>query len=433
MITIPRFARQYDGYETEDFKEYLSEGRIEIHLSRGEHKGFTCGRCGESLRGERGRYRLRLETMPILGFRAYVYLWRHKGYCPRCKKARSEAVPFIAKETPHLTQEYAWWVGRLCEIAAVSRVAELVAQDETTTWRVDFRRMKRMLQHYRIPEATAISVDEVYARKKPRHRDESRDDRFFTVISDLKTRRVIWVSESRRKEALDQFFLLIGKDVASRIEVVAIDQHDGYAASVREHCPCATVVWDRFHVMQVFEEAVNETRKVLHEEQPGQSEMKRLTRGQYRFVFLKKASRRTSAEQQHVDDVLRQNERFMKLELIKERMLTFFDQPSDLAARQVWDEVGEWIWQAGFDPLMRWHRNLENGWDTLKNYFRYRVTSSLSEGHNNVIKAIKRRAYGYRNMEYFRLKIMQVCGYLNSRFIPPRINYMHFSEGDPLR
>lgn len=418
MTTIPRFARQYDGYETTDFKEYLTEGRIEIHLGRAEDKRWTCSRCGGELSAERGRYRVRLETLPILGLRCFVHLWRHKGHCPRCKKARAEHVSFVAKETPHLTEEYAWWIGRLCEIAAISRVAELVGHDEMTTWRVDLRRMKRMLADYRIPEVRRISVDEVYARKKPRHGGESRDERFFTVISDLDTRRVIWVSESRRKEALDQFFLLIGAEAASRIEVAAIDQHDGYAASVREHCPKATVVWDRFHVMKIFEEAVNDTRKQLHEEQSAGTEMKRLTLGRYRFVFLKRATRRTPSERQHVDEVLRTNERFAKLELIKERMITFFDQPSEDAARLVWDEVGEWIWQAGFEPLMRWYRSLENGWDTLKNYFRFRVTTSLSEGHNNVIKALKRRAYGYRNMEYFRLKIMQVCGYLNSRYVP---------------
>lgn len=63
-------------------------------------------------------------------------------------------------------------------------------------------------------------------------------------------------------------------------------------------------------------------------------------------------------------------------------------------------------------------QKFEQGWATVKNYFRFRVTSALSEGINNVIKMLKRRAFGYRNMEYFRLKILQVCGYLNSRFIP---------------
>jgi transposase len=418
MKTIPRFVQQYDGYEILDFKEYLGQRRIEIHLERREEKKWECGRCGAELSSERGRYRTRLETLPILGFRCFVLLWRYKGDCGGCKKARAERIGFIAPESPHLTSEYAWWIGRLCEIAAVSRAAELVEQDETTTWRVDFRRMQRMLAHYRIPEVRRISVDEVYARKKSRYQGESRNERFFTVISDLDTHRVIWVSESRSKKALDQFFQLLGKAASEKITLVAVDQHEEYAASVREHCPKATLVWDRFHLMQNFEEAVNETRKDLHEEQPRSSNLSRLTRGQYRFVFLKKEKRRTEEERVHINTVLRENTRFAKLELIKERMLSFFDQPDEASAKAVFEEIGEWIWQEHFKPLMKWYANLEMGWQTLKNYFTHRITSALSEGINNVIKALKRRAYGYRNMEYFRLKIMQSCGYLNSRFIP---------------
>lgn len=112
------------------------------------------------------------------------------------------------------------------------------------------------------------------------------------------------------------------------------------------------------------------------------------------------------------------NQAFLRLEVIKERMVTFFDQPTEAEAKEVFEELGAWIWQAQFKPLMKWYDNFEKGWDTAVNYFRFKVTSALSEGHNNVIKMLKRRAFGYRNMEYFRLKIMQVCGYLNSRFIP---------------
>ena len=70
-----------------------------------------------------------------------------------------------------------------------------------------------------------------------------------------------------------------------------------------------------------------------------------------------------------------------------------------------------------FAPLENWYKNISGGWETLKNYFDFRVTSALAEGTNNVIKALKRRSFGFRNMDYFKLKIMQVCGYLNSRYI----------------
>jgi hypothetical protein len=76
---------------------------------------------------------------------------------------------------------------------------------------------------------------------------------------------------------------------------------------------------------------------------------------------------------------------------------------------------------------MRWYADLEPLWKRLANYFRFRVTSALSEGINNVIKTLKRRAYGYKNMEYFRLKILQKCRYLNSRYI----SIMHRSRAQP--
>jgi transposase len=417
-MSIPRFLKKaFKGYDVLDVKEFLQEGLIEIYLGRREDKDWCCYRCGHVLSIERGKYRSCLEGMPVMGLRVWIYFWRHKGHCSKCNKARAEAVEFVSEETPHLTIDFAWWVGRMCEIAAISRVAELMQQDETTTWRLDFNRMKRMLARYRIPKVRKISVDEVYARKKPKYKGERRDDRFFTVISDLETHKVIWVSEGRSKEALDQFFILIGKEACDGIEVVAADMYQGFAASVREYCKKATLVWDRFHVMQIFEEAVNETRKTLHAEQDQGSDLHRLTRGKYRFMFVKKAIRRTEEEKSHIDDVLDANEYFAKLELIKERMLSFFDQPTEEEAKKVFEEVGEWIFQAGFNPLMSWYNNIEQGWKTLRNYFKYRVSSALSEGHNNVIKMLKRRAFGYRNMEYFRLKIMQMCGYLNSRFI----------------
>ena len=80
-------------------------------------------------------------------------------------------------------------------------VAELVGESNMTARRIDLKRMQRMLKLYKIPEVTHIAVDEVYARRKSRHKDESRDQRFFTVITDLSTKRVIWVSESRKKAA----------------------------------------------------------------------------------------------------------------------------------------------------------------------------------------------------------------------------------------
>jgi transposase len=421
---------QYEGYETYDYQTTTRDKKVFVYLKPRSDKRIFCRKCKTSLEKVSSKHPLTLRDLPLRGFDTIVKLWRRKGWCSKCKKTRSEDIPFLAKETPHYTQDYAWWLGTMCEFSPVSRVAELAGEQNMTVRRIDLKRMQRMLKQYKIPEVTHIAVDEVYARKKSKYKDENRNQRFFTIISDLNTRRVIWVSESRSQKALDDFFNIIGQEACKRILVVAIDQHDDYAKSIKTHCKNAKIVWDRFHLMQTFGEALNEVRKSLHNRLDSKSEadLVRMTRGKYRFSFLKNAAKRSKEEKDHIDEVVRSNENFSALEIIKEGMTVFFDSLDLTTAKERLTQIGKWIDQKivadmvkgetpAFAPLENWYKNLSGGWDTLKNYFEFRVTSALAEGTNNVIKALKRRSFGFRNMDYFRLKIMQVCGYLNSRYI----------------
>jgi transposase len=98
--------------------------------------------------------------------------------------------------------------------------------------------LETQYKHYKIPILRRISVDEVYA-KAHHEEDENHLDRFFTIITDLKTHKVVGVEPSRRKEALDSFFKKIGPERCALIEAVATDEHDDYLKSVEEHCPNA--------------------------------------------------------------------------------------------------------------------------------------------------------------------------------------------------
>ena len=418
-MSLRRFYKKITpGFEVIDIKEWINKGFIEIHLKESQDHPKICHKCNGKLETAKvGEHPQRIRSMDIHGFKTYFCFKRSKHYCPHCKKNRSIKIEWISKETPHVTEEYAWWLGRLCEISPVSRAAEFTKNDPMSMWRFDFKRMKRMFQNYKIPKVSRISVDEVYARKRKHFAKESRDSRFFTIICDLDSRRVIWVSESRSKEALDEFFHVIGEERCKEIKVVAADQHDPYRASVKEHCPNATFVWDRFHIMQNFEKHVNDDRAWLSRHLC-QGEMKRLTRGKFKQLFLKKSDRRTKIETRHINDVLKDNEHFAYLELIKEAMFEIYASENEWEAREKFVQMGEWIRQGKFFyELQKWWKNFNDGWDTFRNYFKYRVSSSLSEGMNNVIKTVKKRAYGYRNMAYFKLKILQVCGFLNSRYI----------------
>ena len=350
-----------------------------------------------------------------MGWTVTVCFWREKRYCPNCDKVRSEAIDFICDTTPHVTEELAWWITRLTEITSVLAVSVLESIDKKTCYSVDKYILRRLLQEYSIPKITSISVDEVYARgPKQLKEGEDRDDLFLTVIVDSKTHKVIWVSTSRKQKALDEFFILIGKEACSQIKVVATDQHASYAASVELYAPQAVIVWDRFHLTQKFNEALNEDRKEELKNIDPEGQMGDLMNGKYRYLFLKKQNQRTEEDILHINEVCKLNEKMSKMEIIKEYFHKMFESRDVKEAKIMLADCYQWAWDAKAHNIWHWINSIRNE-QRFWNYFEYRVTTGVSEGLNRAIKGLKWQAYGYKDMDYFKLKILQKCGYLNSK------------------
>jgi hypothetical protein len=159
--------------------------------------------------------------------------------------------------------------------------------------------------------------------------------------------------------------------------------------------------------------------KLLHIKSSKKYELSWLLFVSFNFLYIEVHCERTVFSLAPLKDVLKDNHYFVLLELIKEGMFQIYQSKNEIEARDKFDEMGEWIKQSKvFYNLEKWWKIFDSNWNTFKNYFKYRVSSSLSEGINNVIKTVKKRAYGYRNMAYFKLKILQVCGFLNYKYVP---------------
>lgn len=415
-LYIPHAFRSFQGFSVLDIKESVVAKEMEIVLEKVDGKVHLCNCCGGRLGAMEGRYRVKARHLRCFGWNVTLSFWREKRWCPSCEKTRSEMIEWLCPTSPHMTLELAWWINRMSEVSSVLSVSRLESVDKMAAYKVDHYVLQRMLQGYEIPKVRRISVDEVYARsKKQMKENENRDDLFLTVIVDQDTRKVIWVSQSRRKEALDMFFELLGPEACQAIEVVATDQHDGYAASVEQYCPQATLVWDRFHLVQKFNEALNEERKQELQNIDPEGKMGDLMNGKYRYVFLSKASKRSALDQKHIDHVMKLNERMAKLELIKENFHRMFNCQDVLEAQIRLGECYQWAMQCKAIYIVEWIWKVMDQ-ERFWNYWKCRLTTSVSEGINRAIKGLKWQAYGYKNMAYFALKIMQKCGYLNHRY-----------------
>jgi transposase len=412
---IPYIFRTFQGFTVSDIKEFHSRKHMELILKSEPERERLCHVCGHKLSNMHDRYWVKARHLRAFGWTVSVGFWREKRHCNTCKKVRSEWIDWLCPTSPHMTLELAWWLSRLSEITTVKQVSHLESIDKMSCYKVDKYILQRLLQGYEVPEVTHISVDEVYARSpRQQKEDETRDDLFLTVVIDHRTHKVIWVSQSRRKEALDTFFELLGKGRCKKIQVVTCDQHRGYAESVTEYCPDADLVWDRFHLAQGFNDALNEERKKEWEKY-GDPEGDDLLAGKYKYIYLTKASQRSKLDQRHIDEVMSRNEKIAQLELIKEHYHKMFNEQDRDKANQMLTQCYEWSREIKALHLTKYFWGLLDRKE-LQNYFKHKLTSGVSEGVNRSIKTLKWIAYGYKDMAYFALKILQRCGYLNSKY-----------------
>ncbi len=415
-LLIPRFLDSFQGYSVKDIKEFITDMRVELHLQRKPDNKPLCGRCAEPLGHYHDSYQRKAKHLKLFNFDVTVHFMTEKRHCPNCNKVRSELIEWLCPTTPHLTMDLAWCVNRLTEIATVRQVSILKSVDKMTCYKIDKYILNRIFQGYEIPSLSHIAVDEVYARSARQKEDgETRDDLFFTVIVDLKTHKVVWISKSRRKEALDSFFEVIGKEACAKIQVVAADQHEGYGSSVRQYCTNAKLVWDRFHLVQKFNDLINDERRSEAERVAGREHYGSLLNGKNKWIFLKKSSSRSQKEIDHINEVMYLNDRIAKLEIIKERYHQMFDCQNKEDAEMALFEVYQWACNINAWPIAQYFLMLKDSQE-FWNYFDHRYTTSVVEGINRGIKTLKWVAYGYKDMAYFALKIMQKFGYLNHKY-----------------
>jgi transposase len=414
---LPYVFRCFQGFRVCDIKEYHEKKHMQVLLEELDERVRLCAKCGNKLGSLHSRYQMDVRHLRVFDWTVSIIFWREKRECTHCQKIRSELIEWICPTSPHMSLELAWWINRLSAITTVMEVSRLESVDKMACYQVDKYILTRLLQGYKIPKVRRLGVDEVYARSRKQLKEgETRNDLFLTVIVDLDTHKVIWVTQGRDKISLDEFFKLIGPEACKDIKVVATDQIESYTASVKEYCSNAVVILDRFHIIQNFNEALNEDRKDELGNIDPEGKMGDLMNGKYRYVYLTKANRRSERDQKHIATVWNLNKKMAKLEIIKEHFHRIFDCTDVLEVQVMLAEIYQWSFDIGARNIFKWLIGLlkdERFW----NYFTNKFSTGINEGINRAIKTLKWQAYGYKDMLYFALKIMQKCGYLNYRYI----------------
>lgn len=238
-----------------------------------------------------------------------------------------------------------------------------------------------------------IAIDELYLGSKAK---------YVTLVLDLDSGRVIWVAPGKGGDALRGFWQEL-KEQKAKIVAVACNMSAAYWSAVLEHLPKAVLVFDRFHIVKLVNEAVDEVRR-------GIARVLDLTSRKFikgkRYLLLRAREEVAPEDEPSLKEALKWNEPLSEAYYLKEELRELWCYSSRAPAERF---LRSWIIRAGateLAPFKRLAKTLERHFENILSYYEHPITSGKMEGTNNKIGRLTRLAFGYRDTEFLFLRIL---------------------------
>jgi len=223
-----------------------------------------------------------------------------------------------------------------------------------------------------------------------------RPQKYLTVVVNHLTGRVVWSGPGQSSTTLGGFFDTLGAAGRSNIEVVTMDMDSAFEKAVRDHLPKAEIVFDRFHVVQLVNQAVDEVRR--SEMRASDPEERKRLKG-YRWPTLKNPWNLTRREKEKLSDLPRNNRRLYRAYILKEAFQQIFDTETPEEADRIFTEWYGWARRSQIEPMRRLAQSLKQRWQGIRRFIQLRLTNAIVEGFNSKIRMLSHRAFGYHTAD----------------------------------
>jgi len=355
---------------------------------------LKCPCCGTKNVIAKGHTRRSFRTVGIGAKPVRIVLPIPRVLCQSCGIIRQVKIAFADDRVSYTRsfERYALELSRSMTIQDVARHLGI-------SWDVIKEIQKRHLwKHYAQPKLshlTQIAIDEIHIGK---------GHKYITVVLDLESGAVVFLGKGKGSDTLEPFWKRLKRSRA-KIQAVAVDMSPAYTLAVMTNLPNAVLVYDRFHVMKLFHEKLSDLRRDLYHE--AKTKLQKDVLKGTRWLLLKNPENldRAKQEPRRLREALKLNESLATAYYLKESLRWFWEQPNRKDAEL---HLDLWILQAessGVRMLRQFAKTLEQHRTGLLNWYRYPISTGPLEGTNNKIQTMKRQAYGYRDLEFFQLKI----------------------------
>ena len=316
--------------------------------------------------------------------------------CRTCGSVKRERLDFLA-DNPRYTKRFAFYVGRRCRQGSIRDVAKELRLDWDTVKTLEKQYMQVQLARAGLPGPKAIGIDEISIRKGHTYR---------IVVSDLIRKRPIWFGGEDRSEAsMAQFYAWLGPRKSGQIKLAVMDMWKPFRNVARQKAPQAAILFDKFHIMRHLGEALDKVRKAEYARLGGKD--RRFIKGQ-KYTLLSRHENLSLEGKRSLKLLLAANKRLNTAYVLKEAFGQLWDYEREGWARRFFENWRSSLKWQRLKPFEKFAGMIDRHWDGIAAYCKpeNKVSLGFVEGLNNKIRVIQRRAYGLRDQEYLRLKVL---------------------------
>ena len=388
---------EWEGYRVNWFDRRSSENGcppvVRIELVRTGERPFICSGCGRSYPRYHDWSERWIRDLPILDAETHLLIQRFRVACPDCGP-KLEELPWLAKYS-RVTLRLAESVARLCKVLPVKHVADFYGLGWDAVKAIDKGWLQSTVGKPDLSDLRLLAMDEFAIR---------RGQRYATIFVEPNRKQVLWVCRGHGRDDVRPFFEMLGPDGCRRIQAVAMDMNGAYEAEVKAHCPQARIVYDLFHVVAKYgREVIDKVRTAEAKRQTNRRE-RQVIKGS-RWLLLRNADGLKRQDRVKLRELLAVNRQLATVYMLKDDLKSLWDYRYPRCAMDFFREWYARAIRSRIEPLKRFARQLRAKIDGILAHCRYPLHTSLLEGIMNKIKVIKRMAYGFRDDEYFFLKI----------------------------
>lgn len=369
------------GYCVHAHRHENNEIILEASQSR---ESLRCSHCGSARVFSQGQQTRRFRTVSIGMTPVTIELAVPRVRCRDCSLVRQVKIPF-APGSRRYTKVFERYALQLARITTIKNVAQHLGVSWDTIRDIERRYLEKHFSKPKLKHLKRIAIDEIAVRK---------GHRYLTLVLDLDSGRVVYVGKGRKKQSLDDFWKRLAASRA-KVEAVATDMSAAYISAVQENLPKAALVFDRFHVMKLFNDKLSELRRELYREATDGLQ-KKVLKGTRRLLLRNYENLNPDKrEYERLEEALSLNKPLATAHYLKEELRLLWEQPGRITAEIF---LHDWCRRArasGIRILVKFANTLEGYRSGILAWYDHPISTGPLEGVNNKIKTLKRTAYGY--------------------------------------